>query len=132
MPEDMNVKATLIDMQLGQYADKFEAEQMCLLEFAMLSEADLIGLGVADGDRQKMMQAIEIYANIFEVDISFLAWTMTFGFNVVGMLCSMAVDSIKDALIWVIWANEQIFVMLKLKYIFLCLCLNASIFLFNC
>lgn len=70
--ESMNIDQILEDTQLGEYKEIFTKAGICLLLFATLTERDLIELGVRECHIDKLLHVIDIYAQIFEVDITLL------------------------------------------------------------
>lgn len=69
--ENINVQSILKEIDMERYIEKFSTADIGLFEFVMLDEADLTDLGVAECDKSKFMEAVEKYADSFEVDISF-------------------------------------------------------------
>lgn len=70
LDDEVKITDILKDIQLEEYNEKFTGAGICLLSFALLTKADLIDLGVRECHHEQLLQVIEIYAGIFEVDVT--------------------------------------------------------------
>lgn len=63
--ENISIISVLTAIGMSKYIEKFLAEEIDLVAFSVLNRVDLNKLNIAEGDQKTMLEAIDVYADMF-------------------------------------------------------------------